>query len=195
MGRVLERAVVKLAQEILAARVADTPDWLIRPGRHECGNVWPLVSSIYSELAGHQLPETMRTVERRTVDAVLITTRSPPRILEFDEVQHFNCFRATTLRRYAGEIPLAFDPDLWIRRSEAKLNLEKGGFAAPKPPLFPGENGRHRQRAFRDALSDILPMTQGFAPTLRIADFEVKRWIHEPGARSRMEALLESRIR
>ena len=112
MGRVLERAVVRLVQEILGAGVADTPDWLIGPGRQECGKDWALVSSISFELTGQQLPETMRKAERRTVDAVLITAHSPPRIFEFDEVQHFNRFRAATLRRYAGDIPLAFHASL-----------------------------------------------------------------------------------
>ena len=50
-------------------------------------------------------------------------------------------------------------------------------------PLFPGEGARHRQRAFRDALTDILAPDYGFAPTLRIAHFEVKDWIN-PARRS-----------
>lgn len=42
------------------------------------------------------------------------------------------------LRRYKDDIPLAFDADLWIARSDAKTKLEGGGFGRPKPPLFPG---------------------------------------------------------
>lgn len=81
-----------------------------------------------------------------------------------------------------------------MSRSDKKTKLEGGGFAAPKPPLFPGENGRHRQRAFRDALCDILPLEHGFAPTLRIADFEVASWMHSSDAAARMERLLVNRI-
>ncbi|WP_457092568.1 hypothetical protein [Microvirga sp. P5_D2] len=62
------------------------------------------------------------------------------------------------------------------------------------PPLFPGEGGRHRQRAFRDALTDILAPYYGFAPTLRIADFEVKDWIDLPDRAERMRGLLSARM-
>jgi hypothetical protein len=39
--------------------------------------------------------------------------------------------------------------------------------------LFPGAGGRHRQRAFRDALADLLPPEHGWHPTVRISDSEV----------------------
>ena len=61
----------------------------------------------------------------------------------------------------------AFPKGIWIRHSEMKKRLEGGGFGRPKPPLFPGDGGRHRQRAFRDALADILPLSHAWLPTLR----------------------------
>ena len=181
MARELERRVVDLVVRILGASLGETPSWLKRPGRAECGYQWPLVSSIFQDLTGSHLPEVMRSVERRTVDAVLQVPGSPPRILEVDESQHFNGYRANTLSHYAGSVPLAFDARSWSERSVAKQRLEAGGFARPCPPLFPGHNGRHRQRAFRDALSDILPPSHDFAPTLRIGDFEVRSWINYGG--------------
>ena len=194
MPKEIEYAVVGLVTDILGASTASTPDWLVRPGRAECGDRWPLVRSIYSELTGLELPDGMRKVERRTVDAVLVVPGSPPRILEVDEKQHFNAYRAATLLRYKDDVPLAFDADLWIARSDAKAKLEGGGFGRPMPPLFPGEGGRHRQRAFRDALTDILAPDYGFAPTLRIADFEVKDWINLPDRVERMRRLLSARL-
>lgn len=194
MARELERRVVSIVQEILRADLAtSTPVWLMRPGKEECGTEWDRVSRIYSELTGLTLPEVMRSVERRTVDAILITKGQPPRILEIDEKQHFNQFRALTLRHIA-EADLAFDRTAWLRASNAKRKLEGGGFARPMAPLFPGQNGRHRQRAFRDALCDLLPPLYGFAPTLRIADFEVKNWIDAPEASGQMAALLAGRL-
>ena len=194
MPQEIEHAVVGLVTDILGASTAATPDWLVRPGRAECGDCWPLVRSTYSELTSLDLPDEMRQVERRTVDAVLVVRRSPPCILEVDEKQHFNAYRATTLRRYKDDVPLAFDADLWIARSDAKTKLEGGGFGRPMPPLFPGDGGRHRQRAFRDALTDILPPHHGFAPTLRIADFEVKGWISSHDRVDRMQRLLATRM-
>jgi hypothetical protein len=194
MPKEIEYAVVGLVTDILGASTASTPDWLVRPGRAECGDRWPLVRSIYSELTGLELPDEMRKVERRTVDAVLVVPGSPPRIIEVDEKQHFNAYRAKTLRRYKDDIPLAFDADFWIARSDAKAKLEGGGFGRPKPPLFPDEGGRHRQRAFRDALTDILAPHHGFAPTLRIASFEVKDWINLLDRTERMRRLLSARL-
>jgi hypothetical protein len=194
MPKEIECAVVGLVTDILGASTASTPDWLVRPGRVECGDRLPLVRSIYSQLTGLELPDEMRKVERRTVNAVLLAPGLPPRILEVDEKQHFNAYRAATLRRYQDDMPLAFDADLWITRSDAKTRLEGGGFGRPVPPLFPGEGGRHRQRAFRDALTDILAPYHSFAPTLRIADFEVKDWIKRPDRADMMRQLLATRM-
>lgn len=80
------------------------------------------------------------------------------------------------------------------RAVEAEDSPRRGGFGKPKPPLFPREGGRHRQRAFRDALCDILPPKHGFLPTLRIADFEVQEWLQTPNAPERMRALLDERL-
>jgi len=194
LPRELEQAVVALVTTILGARLGVTPKWLIRPGRAEAGRRWPMIRAIYHDLTGLELPEVMRRVERRTVDAVLVCDGQPPRILEIDEKQHFNHYRASTLRHYMTMVPLAFAPTVWLERSMTKSRLEGGGFAAPRPPLFPGEGGRHRQRAFRDALCDILPPEHGFAPTLRIAHFEVEDWIGTREAQAKVARLLEQRI-
>ncbi len=194
MPKEIEYAIVGLVTDVLGASTSATPEWLVRPGRVECGDRWPLVCTIYSELTGLELPDEMRKVERRTVDAVLVLPGSPLRILEVDEKQHFNAYRSATLRHYKDDVPLAFDADVWIARSDAKLKLEGGGFGQPMPPLFPSDGGRHRQRAFRDALTDILAPRYGFAPTLRIADFEVKDWINQPDRADRMRQLLSERM-
>ena len=135
----------------------------------------------------------MPSREHRRVDAVLLCKNMPPFILEFDEKQHFNQFRALTLEHYQ-DASVGYDMTAWSEASKAKRGLEGGGFAKSRPPLFAGENGRHKQRAFRDALCDLLPPKHGFAPTLRIADFEVRAWLFGPNARSKMVELLESRL-
>jgi hypothetical protein len=189
----LQRAVTDLVVQILGAGAAGTPDWLLRPGRQECRGRWQLVQEIYAAVTGGSvLPDAMPENERRSVDQVLVVGGAH-RILEVDEIQHFNRYRATALRRYPSDLAVAFPVDAWTAACDRKHKLEGGGFGKPKPPLFPELGGRHQQRAFRDALADILPGEYGWLPTLRIADFEVVSWIREPNRRQRMSELLASR--
>lgn len=199
MQRDFERKVVFAVQEALNCSLHDgrdaTPAWLMRPGADECGTQWKLVRSIYTDLTGLELPDTMPPTESRHVDGILEVAGAPPRILEVDERQHFNQPRATTLRRYPERLALGFPRDLWLERSAASRRTLTGtsGFDAPRPPLFREPGGRHLQRAFRDSLTDVLPELHGWAPTLRIAFFEVRGWIDGPDAIPRMRALLEMR--
>jgi hypothetical protein len=198
MPRDLEIAVVELLGVVLPdAKVHhETPPWLLRPGKAECRGRWGLMCSIYRDLTGLDLPDDMPPRERRQVDAVLELPGRPPRIFEFDESQHFNIHRATTLRAYPTDVETAFPRNAWLAASEAskkKLGTT-GGWGKAKPPLFPEPGGRHLQRAFRDALADLVPAVHEWGPTLRIADFEVQGWIHGTGAEDRMVELLRTRI-
>lgn len=166
----------------------------MRPGRAECRGVWGVVQEIYADLEGGTPPDAMPPQERRALDALLVGPDGRPRVVEIDESQHFTPFRATTLRRYPGSVDLAFDPEAWIARCRATSRLAGGGFARPRPPLFPGPGGRHRQRAFRDALADLVPPEHGFAPTLRIHDREVTPWLRDPDAPDRMADLIRPRL-
>lgn len=194
MPRELEHTVVALVRAVYGGDEQQTPEWLQRPGPAECGRRWPLVRSIYGELTGLDLPDVMPARERRTVDCVLRRRGEAPRIIEFDETQHFNAYRAQTIRCYPRTARVAYDRVAWLATCDAKRRLEGGGFGRPKPPLFPHDDGRHRQRAFRDALADLLPAVHGWQPTLRIADFEVADWIHQRGAQTRMRELVGQRV-
>jgi hypothetical protein len=196
MPRVLEQAALRLVVEVLGCGLGDTPQWLQRPGRAECGQYWALVCGIYARMTGLELPEVMPPRERRRVDAAIVSPGEPPRIFEFDESQHFNAHRAATLRLYPRDLELAFPHETWLAASEASTRKPSltGGWGRAKPPLFPEPGGRHLQRAFRDALADVLPSVHGWAPTLRIADFEVESWIHGSDAQRLMDTLLQGRL-
>lgn len=193
MALEIQNRVIELTLGILGGELSTMPPWLVRPGRLECGSEWPRICEIYNSLTGGVLPEVMRPIEHRRVDAVLVRRGCKPIILEVDEKQHFNTFRAMTFEYYA-DARVAFDIEAWRQASLAKRKLEGGGFAKPKPPLFPGLNGRHKQRAFRDALCDLLPPLHGFAPTLRVADFEIIGWIFTKDARSHLAELLDKKL-
>lgn len=116
------------------------------------------------------------------------------RIVEVDEAQHFNSFRALTLDHYRADVVTSFDRVVWRQRSAAVTKLRGGGWARPKPPLFPDQGGRHLQRAFRDMLADVLPLSYDWAPTLRIGRFEVEAWLMKADAEERMRALLAEKM-
>lgn len=192
----LQRQTIEVLETALRRRVYDgpTPEWLLRPGRDECGPEWRRVRLIYRRLSGGlELAEVMGSRETRIVDGIIGGRGVPWRIFEFDESQHFNEFRAMTLGLYPSDLALGYPKRVWVEASRRGRASQGGGFARPTP-LFRMAGGRHRQRAFRDALADLLPAHHGFAPTLRIADFEVKGWIWERGAGARLARLIEARL-
>jgi hypothetical protein len=194
MALELQIAVCELVHSIYGGVVEPSPPWLNRPGPVECGRRWRLVCRLYYELTGLELPDEMPPRDRRTVDLVLRRRGEHPRIIEVDESQHFNLFRARTLRAYPRSVSVAFDRRAWLQACDAKTRLEGGGFGRPRPPLFPDDAGRHRQRAFRDALADVLPDVHDWQPTLRLADFETQDWVFARGASKRMRELLARRL-
>lgn len=202
-ARRVRRMPLKVQRSVLAVmarsgvgevqQVGGTPTWLNRPGPDDCGEMWSAVCDIYRALTGQQLPSAMPERERRAIDAVLVGADGR-RIVEVDESQHFTPPRAQTLAVYPGGVLTAFDRERWEERS-LRGRLPQGGFARPCPPLFPGPGGRHLQRAFRDALADLLPAVHGWLPTLRIADWEVKQWIDLPDAQDRMDQLIAAKLK
>ena len=194
MALEVQNRVCELVGAVHGGSLGASPEWLNRPAKQECGRRWPTAQRIYRELTGRDLPDEMPSRERRSVDMVLRKRGQGPRIVEVDETQHFNAHRATTIRLYPRTAKVAFDRPAWLRACEAKKRLEGGGFARPCPPLFPDQGGRHQQRAYRDALADLLPSVHGWEPTLRIAYFEVEDWLWGSRAMARMRALLTDRV-
>ena len=191
MAREIEHTARELLKKICGPE-CKTPDWLMRPGRFACRTRWPLVQDIYFELTGNRLPKTMPPRERRKVDGVFLGPGDRRFIFKLDEKQRFNRSRAATLRLYPDDLRLGFSVARWMECCCSKGKLEGGGFAKPKLPLFPVKEGRHRQRAFRDALADVLPSEHGFLPTLRLGDIEVRDWIFKTDAQDRMACLIET---
>ncbi len=186
-----EARLVPLVARLLGGSIVGTPAWIMRPGKREARGRWGVLQRIYHELTHLDLPEVMPPRERRKLDAVF-EVGGKRRIFEFDGGQHFNADRAATLRLYP-DVPLAFPRELWLARSEQKARIKTGGWARACPPLFPEPGGRHQQRAFRDAIADLVPLEYGYAPTLRIAHFEVA-WLGTPREEAQCRRLLASRL-
>jgi hypothetical protein len=194
----LQHDVVSLLHDVLphGSVVAEetTPTWLFRPGRAECADVWPLVQDVYRSLTHRALPEQMPARERRRLDAVITYPDGRQRVLEVDERQHFTSSRMITLDFYDGLVRIAFNVAAWrLRCQELRGREPGGGFARPCPPLFPDPGGRHRQRAFRDFLADVLPIAHGWLPTMRVSDDEARTVLAGSNPRARLAELVSAK--
>lgn len=95
-------------------------------------------------------------VKTDTLAACDFWVPDPGFILEFDERQHFTTPRKLTLHAYPDNLTLGFSGKQWISHCE---QLE----AKDNDPPF-----RDEQRAWYDALRDLLPSTKGLQPTVRL---------------------------
>jgi len=191
-----QELITRLLGKVVDAEIAveTCPPWLLRPGKAECSQAWDAVGRIYAALTGLELPELAPPRERRRLDVVLSYADGSHQVLEVDERQHFTAARAITLAQYPKATPLGFSHKAWAARCEALAGREPGGrFARPCPPLFPGDAGRHRQRAFRDALADLLPPEYDWRPTVRISDNEASNLAYGGDPAGGLRALLAGR--
>ena len=96
-------------------------------------------------------------VRQRTLAPCDFWVPSPGFVVEFDEGQHFTRPRKLALQAYADEqSPLGFSGQRWTtlcERHDARDN---------NPPF------RDEQRAWYDALRDLVPSTRGLMPTVRL---------------------------
>jgi len=81
--------------------------------------------------------------------------------VEFDERQHFTLPRAASLRAYPDSAMLGYDKGKWIRLCE-EIN------AGDNSPAY-----RDEQRAFYDAIRDIMAPRIGLKPVIRIYESDV----------------------
>ena len=135
MAREVQNRVLDLVDEAFGVptKREQCPDWLRRPGRSECRDLWDTACNVYRELTGLDLPDVMPSRERRSLDAVIEHRDGTRRVIEVDEAQHFNRHRALTLEHYPKGTRLAFDRALWRERSLACTKLRGGGWGRAKP--------------------------------------------------------------
>ena len=158
------------------------PDWLLSYPTKQLIENHPELNELYSELTENKLLlvekfEELTDKKLKQKQSFDIWIGEPFNFaVEFDEKQHFNQFRKITLDYYDKidiRFPIQFYKEL---NNEIEIKPGKFGFTRLKSndPLFPeileGEkqDNRIRQRAFRDFLKDLLPIENGFNPTLRI---------------------------
>jgi hypothetical protein len=89
-------------------------------------------------------------------------------VVEYDEVQHFTSARLETLDLYPPETPLGFDLAGYTTLVKRWAAVGDKGFAHKAAAEFPGAAGRQRQRAYFDALRDLVAPHFGNGPLIRI---------------------------
>ena len=89
-------------------------------------------------------------------------------IIEVDEVQHFTTARLRTFEYYPESVPLGFDVDEYRRLIERWRAKGDRAFAHKVSTDFPQLGGRQSQRAYNDALRDLLAPTFTGLPVIRI---------------------------
>ena len=88
-------------------------------------------------------------------------------IIEIDEVQHFTTARLLTFDHYP-DVRLGFDPEEYRRLIERWRAQGDAAYAHRVSSDFPRRGGRQAQRAYNDALRDLLAPTFTGLPTIRI---------------------------
>jgi hypothetical protein len=170
------------------------PPWLLRPGVAECCDVWEAISAAYGALTGLTLPAEAPTRESRRLDAVLTWADGTSQAVEVDEVQHFSPQRLITFDHYPRGSVVGYNVSAWRAECAVPRKQRGGGWGKAKPPLFPGDGGRHRQRAFRDMLADLLPPEHGWRPTVRLHAESVDAMLRSPEAPPRIHELVAQTV-
>jgi very-short-patch-repair endonuclease len=82
-------------------------------------------------------------------------------IIEFDEKQHFTPLRAASLKAYPPTVRLGFPKERWVTLCDEIR-------AGDNSPIY-----RDEQRAFYDAVRDILVPELGYRPVVRVFENDV----------------------
>lgn len=89
-------------------------------------------------------------------------------VVEVDEVQHFTSARARTFDFYPSDASLGFDVDEYRALAERWRSEGDRAYAHKVAPDFPQPGGRQAQRAYNDALRDLLAPTFTGYPVIRL---------------------------
>lgn len=142
--------------------------WLNQRGHfglpNDAAAIVDLLKEIFSDLGGDSEAQAAKRPTALPGDFIHPPTGT---MIEIDEVQHFTTFRMRTFTHYPQDTSLGFDPAEYVevcRRfcrtaDKYRLNKAASGF---------GPGGRQRQRAYNDALRDLVIPAMGKPPLIRI---------------------------
>lgn len=130
--------------------------------------VLAVLRRIFLRLGGKEDLLSTKRILRLRPDAFL-----DERILELDEIQHFSSARLATLALYPDNAALGFDRHQYERLCSRWAPRGGDGYRAAKQTReFPQRGGRTAQRAYFDALRDLIAPYAGAGPVIRIHALE-----------------------
>jgi len=193
--------IKQLIQELIENNYNEKPeiyyehkiDWMVSNPSEELVKSHSIISDVYSELVENlfSLHERLALIEQKKLSQLQrfdIWVGEPFNFaVEFDEKQHFNQYRALTLKHYDN-----FETGFIVKQYKEnckgiRMKPGKSGFQKLKtndilfPELLGGElqDNRIRQRAFRDFLKDFLPIVNNANPTVRIPYYVTNKVIKD----------------
>lgn len=169
----IEREVMTAARDVGLRLSAGGPmPWLTPRGhldpivqREAPTPVLDVLDEVHRALGGDRYALSHKQIGAPRTDLVIASTGQ---IVEVDEVQHFTGARWAALQRYTSGTALGFSVtdyrsliDSWRARAEAV-------FTRLWSPDFDFAGGRRAQRAYSDALIDLLAPVFTGSPVLRL---------------------------
>jgi hypothetical protein len=115
------------------------------------------LTSIFDVLGGNLEAQSAKRSTPLPGDLLHVATGT---LIEVDEYQHFTSFRLMTLDLYPTGYPLGFDPDRYSDLCD-KWKVRADRYRAFKAAPGFGPGGRQRQRAYNDALRDLVAPLMG----------------------------------
>lgn len=155
------------AEDGIHLELAKAP-WLNQRGHlglpEEARAARSVLEAIFDALGGDHEAQAAKRTRPLPGDFVMPGTGT---FIEIDEIQHFTSFRATSLRFYPPDIPLGFDRENYLGLC-TEFAPRSDRYRAAKPATGFGPGGRQRQRAYHDALRDLVAPALGRPPVVRV---------------------------
>ncbi|MFW6773170.1 DUF7255 family protein [Nocardioides sp. CPCC 205120] len=163
-----ERAFANAAAADGIALTRARVPWLNQRGHYglplEAHEVRETLGRIFEALGG---VETQQRAKRLTSLPGDFLHEPSGTFIEVDESQHFTSWRLRSLDLYPPGTPLGFDLAEY-RELCADWAPRSDRYRASKPAVGFGDAGRQRQRAYHDALRDLVVPAMGHPPLIRV---------------------------
>lgn len=162
-----------LRAEGIEVRPAGGVPWLTVRGhldqyvqQHAPPSVVDLLSTLHEKLGGDAGALAAKRSGSIQSDLVAVATGQ---FIEVDEVQHFTTARKVALDHYPDAVSLGFSLDEYRLLVVRHRSEGDRAFAHKRAADFDFAGGRQAQRAYNDALRDLLASTFTGHPVIRVA--------------------------